>query len=406
MLHGIDAGVGYSRRMGGGHAHTEGQAFQTPRRLERIVVWVLVPLVALVALGAAWYWPSGSSIPTIAVGDFVSGTVQELQGCPEDPTGTCAVATIRVDEGPDTGLMVEVNITLGSSTPDLSPGTDVLLAALPDSDPPYALADVDRTTPLLVLSAMFAVAVVLLARWKGLLALAGLAASMLILGLFVLPSLLGGNPPVMVAAVGASAIAIVSMGLAHGFSVRTGVALIGTLIALLLTTLLGEAATQAMNFTGLTSEDAAYLHGVTDGAIDLRGLLLAGLVIGALGVLDDVTVTQAAAVWEVFGADQRVSLRSLWASGMRVGRDHVAAVVNTLVLAYVGASLPLFLLITLSDAPLMQSINNEVIAAEVVRSLVGCLGIVAAVPITTWLAALLLAQGRRPDDARGSPGAR
>lgn len=380
--------------MGSGHLHDHGESFRTPRRVERVVAWVLAPLTALVILGAVWYWPSGSSIPTIAVGEFVSGTVQGLEPCPDDSTGSCAVATIRVDEGTDTGMLVEVNVTLGPSTPDLSPGTKVFLVPLPDTDPPYALADVDRTTPLLVLSAMFAVAVVLLARWKGLLALVGLAASILILAVFVLPSLLEGNPPVVVAAVGAGAIAIVSMGLAHGFSVRTGVALIGTLAALLLTTVLGQVATQAMEFTGIASEDAAYLQGISDGSIDLRGLLLAGLVIGALGVLDDVTVTQAASVWEVFGADQRISLRSLYAAGMRVGKDHVAAVVNTLVLAYVGASLPLFLLVTLSDAPLLQSVNNEVIAAEIVRSVVGGLGIVAAVPITTWLAALLLVDSR------------
>jgi uncharacterized membrane protein len=226
-------------------------------------------------------------------------------------------------------------------------------------------------------------------------ALIGLVASLMILGVYVLPALLEGRPPVVIAAIGAGAIAIVSMGLAHGFNVRTGVALIGTLIALIITTLLGGLFTEVMNFTGVATDDAAYLNAVSGGVLDLRGLLLAGLVIGALGVLDDVTVTQAATVWEVYGADERVSLRSLWAAGMRVGRDHVAAVVNTLVLAYVGAALPLFLLITLSDAPMLQSINSETIAAEVVRSMVGGLGIIAAVPITTGLAAALLVDSRR-----------
>ncbi len=400
----------YAGPMEASHSQHLEQPVEATRGASRIVAWVLLPCVVLVGLGTVVLWPSGSAVPGLGVPDYVRGTVQAIEPCEvgADPVldtdpQTCAVATLRVDEGPDAGDLVEVYITVGSNSPDLEPGTPVFLVPLPEDDPAYALADVDRTRPLLALSALFALAVVLLARWKGLSALVGLGASMLILAVFVLPSLLEGNPPVAVAAVGAGAIAIVSMGLAHGVSTRTGVALIGTLAALALTSALGQAATMAMNFTGLAGEDAAYLSGIAGGALDLRGLLLAGLVIGALGVLDDVTVTQAAAVWEVYGADRRVSVRTLWAAGMRVGKDHVAAVVNTLVLAYVGASLPLFLLVTLSDAPLLQSINNEAIAAEIVRSMVGGLGIVAAVPITTGLAAVLLVNGQsRPRAAGGA----
>lgn len=391
------------------HSHGPSPEASLVRRLDRLVVWALVPFLLLIAVGAVRFWPSDSSVQPIEVPDFVAGTVVSLAPCPDPPASTqaepwapdpstCAVATLRVDEGPDAGLLVDVNVTIATSTPDLSPGTAVLLAPIPGEDPPYGLADVDRSRPLLALSALFALAVVVLARWKGVFALLGLTASILVLANFVLPSLLAGNSPVAVAAVGAGAIAVLSMFLAHGFSARTGVALLGTLVALGLTTLLGEATTRAMNFTGVASDDAAYLVGVAGQNLDLRGLLLAGLVIGALGVLDDVTVTQSATVWEVFGADQRVSLKALWSSGMRVGKEHMAAVVNTLVLAYVGASLPLFLLVTLSDAPLMQSLNNEVIAAEVVRSMVGGLGIVAAIPITTGLAAWFLVTSR---DRRG-----
>jgi uncharacterized membrane protein len=383
--------------MGAGHSHSHarGGGFEAPRGLKRIVVFALAPLLALTIVGMVVTWPDRGALPVIEVGDFVRGTVQSVEPC-DNADETCAVAVISVDEGADEGSTVSLNLTVGPTSPELDPGTRVYLQPLPEgTEPAYALADVDRTLPLLVLSLLFAAAVVVLARWKGVSALVGLAASMLILGIYVLPALLEGRPPVVVAAIGASAIAIVSMGLAHGFNVRTGVALIGTLVALIITTLLGGLFTGIMNFTGVATDDAAYLYAVSGNVLDLRGLLLAGLVIGALGVLDDVTVTQAATVWEVYGADERVSLSSLWAAGMRVGRDHVAAVVNTLVLAYVGAALPLFLLITLSDAPMLQSINSEAIAAEILRSMVGGLGIIAAVPITTGLAAALLVDARR-----------
>ncbi len=382
--------------MGAGHSHNSSHGFEAPQGITRIVAIVLVPLVALTIAGMIVYWPDRSDLPTIEVGDFVRGTVETLEPC-DNADPTCAVATVRIDEGEDAGETVAINLTVGPTSPDLDPGTGVYLQPLPEatSGQAYALADVNRTVPLFALSALFALAVIVLARWKGVSALVGLAASMLILGVFVLPALIEGSSPVAVAAIGSGAIAVVSMGLAHGFNVRTGVALIGTLIALVITTLLGSLFTNLMNFTGIATDDAAYLYAISGNVLDLRGLLLAGLVIGALGVLDDVTVTQAATVWEVYGADQRVSLRSLWAAGMRVGRDHVAAVVNTLVLAYVGAALPLFLLISISDAPMLQSINSETIAAEIVRSMVGGLGIIAAVPITTALAAALLVDNRR-----------
>lgn len=383
--------------MGAGHSHSHGAGgnFKTPQGVQRLVLIALAPLIVLTVIGMAATWPDRDQLPVVEVGDFVRGTVEAVEPC----TGgeeTCAIAVVMVDEGPDAGSTVDLSITIGANSPALEPGTQVYLHPQPEgTDPAYSLADVDRTLPLALLALLFAVAVIVLARWKGVSALVGLAAALGILAYYVLPALLEGRNPVMVAAIGASAIAIVSMGLAHGFNVRTGVALVGTILALILTTLLGGAFTAAMNFTGVATDDAAYLFAVSGGVLDLRGLLLAGLVIGALGVLDDVTVTQAATVWEVYGANERVTFRNLWAAGMRVGRDHVAAVVNTLVLAYAGAALPLFMLISLSDAPLLQSINSETIAAEILRSMVGGLGIIAAVPITTGLAALLLVDSRR-----------
>lgn len=383
--------------MGSGHSHSHQPTFEAPRGAVRIVLLALLPLLALTIAGLIALWPSKVDLPVIPIGTFTDGLVLSIEACDNgDPA--CAVATVEVTEGPDKGTTAKAVISLGDATPPLEPGTKVLLQAVPDAPPDqgYALVDVNRGRPLLILTLMFVAAVVVMARWKGITALVGLILSLAILSYFVLPSLLAGNSPVLVAAVGAGAIAILAMGMAHGFNVQTGVALIGTLIALALTTLLGWVFTQAMAFTGLGSEDAAFLSAiVADRDLDLRGLLLAGLVIGALGVLDDITVTQAATVWEVYGAKPNSSFRNLWDAGMRVGRSHVAAVTNTLVLAYAGAALPLFLLLSLSDAPLLQSINNEALASEVVRALVGGLGIIAAVPITTALAAWLLVDTQR-----------
>jgi uncharacterized membrane protein len=384
--------------MGSGHSHRHD--IEVPAPVRRIALLALAPFLAAVLVGLVVLWPQPSGASLI-VGDFVRGTVVDAQPCPGG-VPDCTTLTVTIDEGPDRGSTIAVTVNDGPATPDLSAGTAVLLQPVPDAPAgsAYALADVDRTGPLLLLTALFSVAVVALARWKGVLALAGLVSTGLVLGFFLLPALLEGSAQVLVAAVGAGAIAAISMGLAHGFTVRTAIALLGTLAALLLTTVLGAVFTDLVNLTGLGTEDAAFLSAV-GGDLDLQGLLLAGLVIGALGVLDDVTVTQVAAVWEVYGADRTLSFRQLWAAGMRVGRDHVAAVVNTLVLAYVGASLPLVLLITLSDAPLLQSLNNEAVAAEIVRSLVGGLGIVAAVPITTSLAAWLLVRARAAGGAAG-----
>jgi uncharacterized membrane protein len=176
---------------------------------------------------------------------------------------------------------------------------------------------------------------------------------------------------------------------------KTSVALIGTVVSLSLTGLLGYGFTEFANFVGLASEGASFLGGIAE-QIDLRGLLLAGLVIGALGVLDDVTVSQASTVWELARANPQAGRRYLFGAGLRVGRDHVAATVNTLVLAYAGASLPLLLLFTVADRPVIDIITMEVVAQEVVRALVGSIGIVAAVPVTTALAAITVREaGRR-----------
>ncbi len=364
-----------------------------------LVVGLLVPLAFATVVGLVLLWP-GEEPPRIDGGQPVTGTVQGLAPCPDLPQDQCLRAEVLVTSGPDAGGVFLAGAPVGVGAPQVQVGDEVVLQTNVDAPPDqrYVIRDFQRSTVLLVLAGVFAVAVVVLARWKGLAALAGLVASLAVLVAFVLPAILEGQPPLAVAVVGSSAIAFVTMLLAHGPSLRTGVALLGVLASLLLTAGLGAVVIEVGQFTGLADESSSFLPAFgTD--VDPRGLLLAGLVIGALGVLDDVTITQAAAVSEVQAADPTLSRRALLQAGLRVGRDHVAATVNTLVLAYAGAALPLLLLFLLSGNAWSQVLTGELVAQEVVRTLVGAIGIVAAVPLTTVLAASLLAG--RP----GYPGA-
>ena len=243
-----------------------------------------------------------------------------------------------------------------------------------------------------------------MSRWRGLASLASLGLSIAILITFVLPALLDGRPPLAVAVVGASTIMIATLYLSYGFSVRTSVALLGTLVSLTLTGVLGLVFTTVGRFTGLVDEASAYL-GAVGASIDIQGLLLAGLVIGALGVLDDVTVTQTAAVWELADADPEASRRSLFAAGLRIGRQHVSATVNTLVLAYAGASLPLLLLFAVSGSGPRHRDERADRPGGRAGARRG-LGIIAAVPLTTSIAALAVRERPRLRRVAGAGRAR
>jgi uncharacterized membrane protein len=220
-------------------------------------------------------------------------------------------------------------------------------------------------------------------------ALAGLAASVVVLLQFVIPAILDGRSPVLVAVVGSSIIAFVALYVAHGFTRMTTVALLGTLAALGLTSVLSSIVVAAARFSGFATEESFIL--AFSGTIDISGLVLAGIVLGAVGAIDDVTVTQASAVFEVSRVRPDLPRRELIASGLRVGRDHVASTVNTLLLAYAGAAMPLLLFFVLANQSLGTVLNSELVAIEAIRTLVGSIGLVSAVPLTTWLAAVMAA---------------
>jgi uncharacterized membrane protein len=210
----------------------------------------------------------------------------------------------------------------------------------------------------------------------------------------MVPAILDGRDPLLVTLVGSVAIAFAALYLSHGMGAQTTVALLGTLGGLLCAALLAVIFMDLAEITGLASEEALFLTALGTN-LDLRGLILGGMMVGALGAIDDMTVTQASAIWELRAADPSRSRRSLLRSGLRIGRDHVASTVNTLVLAYAGASMPLLVLFVLSDQSAGTVANGEIVATEIVRTLVGSIGLVVSVPITTWLAVDAVGRGGR-----------
>ena len=317
----------------------------------------------------------------------------------------CTKVKFRLTEGPNTGATRTIEFATSTSTPQLEPGDAVVLNHVEGAQAPfdYTYSDRQRRPVLMWLTILFAVVVIGLGRLRGLGALVGLGASLLVILQFMLPSMLDGNSPPLVAIVGASAVAFLALYLANGIRPMTTVALLSTLAALGITVGLATLFTNLAHFTGAANEDAL-LIGLGTSAIDLKGLVLAGMVLGALGALDDITVTQASAVGELRTAQPELSRRDLYRSGLRIGRDHISSTVNTLALAYAGASLPLLLLFTLSGQSLGSVANGEIVAVEIVSVLVGSIGLVAAVPISTWFAALVATEHSHAQRAGGACG--
>ncbi len=335
----------------------------------------------------------------------VSSERQPCEGTTRADDVPCDVVRFRLAQGPDRGETIELEFPESPTTPDLDDGDRVVLGYDPDGEPGfrYQYTDRQRRPMLLALTLIFAAAVVLLGRWRGVAALVGLGATVFMLLQFILPGILDGHSPVLVAVVGSAAIAYLALYVAHGFRTMTTVALLGTLGALALTVLLASVFTALAEFSGLATEEAALVQ-IGSASIDLSGLVLAGMVIGALGALDDMTVTQASAVWELRAANPRFSRRTLSKAAMRIGRDHVASTVNTLALAYAGAALPVLILFVQSRQSLGAVANSEIVAIEIVRTLVGSIGLVVSVPLTTWLATRVVAPGAAPRRrGRGRP---
>ncbi|WP_290859836.1 YibE/F family protein [Hamadaea sp.] len=380
-------------------SHDHGHAPPAPAKVRRVVTAIVVPLVVATVIGLIVLWPRGAT-PTMATdtiqrirGTVVSATDACAPG--EAPTlgGPCGNATVDLD-----GQTVQATIPSGTSAPAVREGDKVVVVVTDDPADPsvktYSVVDHDRTTPLIWLVALFCAVIIAFGRWRGLASLGGLAVSFFVLLVFILPAIQRGESPLWVAVVGSAVIMFVVLYLTHGVTVPTTVAILGTLGALVLTGLLGLAVTSLLHLNGSGSDESVILSNVLSG-VDLRGLLLAGIIIGTLGVLDDVTVTQTAIVGEIAGADPTLSARRLYAAAIRVGRAHIGSAVNTIILAYAGASLPLLLLIVAAGTHTRDVLTTQQISAEIVRGVVGTIGLVAAVPLTTALAAWLTSLSHR-----------
>lgn len=363
----------------------------------------LVVVASVAIIGVIALWPRGSA-PDIGLPprSYIDATIVEAEEdvCPSveagpDQLDDCTIYSAELTSGESSGEVVQVTVPVTfTDIPELDVGDEVVLRDNPTSPPAYrySFEDFQRSTPMLWLFLVFVVAVVAFGRWLGVRALAGLGLSLLVVVLFVVPALLRDSPELPVALVGAVVVAYLAIYLAHGVNTASSIALAGTLASLAVTAALALLMASAAQLSGLTGEETQVLR-VTVDALDLRGLLVAGIVIGALGVLDDVTVSQVATVSALRRANPALTVRELYGEAIRVGRDHVAAAVNTLVLAYAGASLPLLLLFAQGNQPIARVLTSELVGVEVIRMLVGSIGLILSVPITTGVAATILTRG-------------
>lgn len=392
--------------MGHGHSHARRPVdLQVPVRLRRMLTLAVLPVVIVTAIALVVLWPRGAgpNLGSLFGGDqhlvkasVEAVTVSPCLGSPEGGDDRCQHLRVRILEGRDHGKRINLETGAGSTGPTVSKGDHLVLGYSGGGDRQYYFADFDRDVPILLLVLLFAAASIVFGRWSGVRALLALVVSLLALVWFVIPSVLHGHSPLAVSLAGAAFIMIVVLYVTGGLNTQTTVAVLGTMLSLALIVALAWVFVEVSHLTGLADEDAVFLQTAST-AVNIRGLLLGGIIIGSLGVLDDMTVTQVSSVWELRRADPTMPVRELYRSAERIGRDHIASTVNTLVLAYAGASLPLLIFFTQSNLHLTQILTSEVIATEVIRTLVGSIGLIASVPITTALAAFVVTRG---DDHR------
>jgi uncharacterized membrane protein len=379
----------------------------------KIVVGALIAIGVVVLAGAVWLWPSqqevdiplpfqnaaGGAVTTegghvvssklAACGSPSAGAVLTADPASAPGEGSqCVQNLVAIDSGPNKGADTLLEFSGGPGQPHLAVGDHVRISRQVDAGgaTTYAFYDYERSWPLIVLAAAFAVVIVAVAGWRGLRALIGIVIAFGVLVVFLLPALRDGAAAIPVALIASAVILYAVIYLAHGVSLRTSAALLGTLAALVLAAVLSWGAIELAHLTGLSedqnNEVAAYM-----GNVSITGLLLAGFIIGSLGVLNDVTVTQASTAFEL--AETGAGRKAIFLGAMRVGRDHIASTVYTLVLAYAGSALPLLLLFSVANRSLGDVLTSESVAIEIARSAVGGIALALSVPLTTAIAAVL-----------------
>lgn len=269
----------------------------------------------------------------------------------------------------------------------------VSYARTEDGKGEYLILDHIRRSNLYFLAILFVLAVIWIGKWKGVRALIGLVLSFSVIMYFIIPQILAGKNPLLIGIIGALAILAFIIYITWGFTRKAHIALISVFFSLVICGLLSVFFTYTAKISGTAAEETMFLVNLVSGKINFQGLLLAGIIIGALGVLDDIVISQVSAVAEIKKANPRLSTSQIYKSAQKIGIDHIYSMTNTLFLAYVGVALPLLILFVIKEPPFQtfnQIINNEIIATEIVRALVGSIGIVLAVPISTFIAAKYL----------------
>lgn len=390
-----------------------------------IIVALLLPIAGATVIGVFLTWPhhpdrhlNAALVTTASKGltllDATTTTVRptSCQAIPGDSNDTpaaapgapiCSTVTVHLTQGPEKGQTRSVLVDDTVTAAGVTTGTGILVSrtAIAGQPAAYNYVDIQRGLPLSLLTAVFVLVVIGVARWKGLWALIGLGYAAVVLLLYALPAMISGSNPLIIALLSSLAIVLVVLYTTHGFNVRSSTALLGTIAGLAMAAGLAALATHATHLTGASSDSDYALHS-TAPDLNLKGVVLAGMVIAGLGVLNDITITQASAVWELAEAGV-AGRRDLYRRAMRIGRDHVASAVYTIAFVWAGASLSTLLLIAVYDRPLLQTAQSEIIASDIVSTLVGATALVLAMPLTTLIAATLVGGVTDPEHHLATP---
>ena len=382
----------------------------------RYSLWLITFLLIIIAIFLFWPYFTQVDLPNVSMTGFGSETVrarvteiiEEGEIILGDVVQRYQIARVELLEGEYQGIVMEMDYgkrQVLSSAVYLQPGDTLLVTvgSRPDGILTVYFVDFVRTNSLVWLTAIFIGMILIISRWKGLRSLLSLAFSLMVIIGYIIPHILAGEDPLRVSITGSAILLGVTLYLTYGWNLKTHAAVVSMIIVLLITGTLAGLFVIITRLTGSGDENALFLLQMLNAQINLRGLLLGGMIIGALGVLDDLVTTQASAVFELHQANESLGFRGLFQSSMRIGQDHVAATVNTLVLAYAGASLPMLLMFSLGRGNYGFLVNFEFVAEEIVRTLVGSLGLITAVPLTTAIAILFALRADSPAPPQPSP---